>query len=71
MIDGLIVLPVEFNNMNDEQASADAVDEMWRFYGALKRMLARRKLPCVVIDIDIKSDLADYVCHVIRHGERG
>ena len=63
MIDGLIVLPVEFNNMNDEQASADAVDEMWRFYGALKRMLARRKLPCVVIDIDIKSDLADYVCH--------
>lgn len=36
---------------------------MWRFYGALKRMLARRKLPCVVIDIDIKSDLADYVCH--------
>lgn len=63
MIDGLIVLPVEPDGMNSGISSKQALGEMWQFYEDLKTQLARRHLPCVVIDVDINSDLVDYVCH--------
>jgi periplasmic binding protein/lacI transcriptional regulator len=63
MIDGLIILPVEPKGMNNGLSSKHALGEMWQFYEDLKNLLARRNLPCVVIDIDINSDLVEYVCH--------
>ena len=63
MVDGLIVLPIEPDGMNDDESSLHALGEMWQFYEDLKNLLAKRKLPCVVIDIDIDSDLVEYVCH--------
>lgn len=63
MIDGLIVLPVEPAGMNVDSSSKRAVEEMWKFYEELKAILKRRKLPCIVIDIDIDSESVDYVCH--------
>ena len=64
MVDGLIILPVEPIGMNNSGASSkQALGEMWQFYEVLKEMLRKRRLPCVVIDIDIESDLVDYVCH--------
>lgn len=63
MIDGLIVLPVEPDGMNNGLSSKQALGEMWQFYEELKTLLAKRNLPCVVIDIDIHSDIVEYVCH--------
>lgn len=64
MVDGLIILPVEPIGMNNSGASSkQALGEMWEFYEVLKDKLQKRHLPCVVIDIDIGTDLVDYVCH--------
>ena len=63
MVDGLIILPIEPDGMNDDASSQQALGEMWHFYEYLKNLLAKRNLPCVVIDIDIDSNLVEYVCH--------
>lgn len=63
MVDGLIILPVEPEGINDDVLSERALGEMFHFYEDLKKLLAKRKLPCIVVDIDIDSELVDYVCH--------
>lgn len=63
MIDGIIILPVEFDAMNDSCTEKEGVDDMWKFYEKLRSMIAQYNFPCVVIDIDIGIESVDYVCH--------
>lgn len=56
MVDGFIILPIEPKGLNSNAFSKQALDEFNDFYEYLKKFLSKRKLPCVVIDIDLNND---------------